>query len=66
MHYIADMRGGKDNDPRFFARFLGQGPYATLMRQRFQRACAAHQLSRERIPLDCSQFRPPSDQLDLF
>ena len=66
MHHIADMRGGKDNDPRFFARFLAQGAYATLMRQRFHKACAAHGLSRARIPLDCNQFRPPGDQLDLF
>ncbi|WP_310474188.1 PA0069 family radical SAM protein [Sandarakinorhabdus sp.] len=66
MHHIADMRGGKDNDPRFFARFQPAGPYATLMRQRFHKACAVHGLSRDRIPLDCSQFRPPSDQLDLF
>ena len=66
MHHITTMRGGKDNDPRFFARFSGSGPYATLMRQRFVKACANHGLSRERIPLDCSQFRPPSDQLSLF
>jgi DNA repair photolyase len=66
MHHITDMRGGKDNDPRFFARFLAQGAYATLMRQRFHKACAAHGLSRERISLDCSMFRAPGDQLDLF
>ncbi|WP_017668503.1 PA0069 family radical SAM protein [Sandarakinorhabdus sp. AAP62] len=66
MHHITSMRGGKDNDPRFFARFQAQGPYAALMRQRFHKACAAHGLSRDRIPLDCSQFRPPSDQLALF
>ena len=66
MHHITTMRGGKDNDPRFFARFQAQGPYASLMRQRFHKACAAHGLSRERIPLDTSQFRPPRDQLDLF
>lgn len=66
MHHITTMRGGRDNDPRFFARFLAQGPYATLMRQRFHKACAVHGLSRDRIPLDCSRFRPPRDQLDLF
>ncbi len=66
MHHISEMRGGKDNDPRFFARFQPQGAYAALMRQRFHKACAVHGLSRERIPLDTSQFRPPRDQLDLF
>ena len=66
MHHITQMRGGKDNDPRFFARFQPQGPYATLMRQRFHKACTTHGLSRERIRLDCTQFRAPGDQLDLF
>ena len=66
MHHITTMRGGKDNDPRFFARFQAQGPYAALMRQRFVKACTAHGLSRERLALDCTQFRPPGDQLDLF
>ena len=66
MHHITTMRGGKDNDPRFFARFQAQGPYAALMRQRFHKACAVQGLSRERIALDTAQFRPPSDQMSLF
>lgn len=66
MHHVQAMRGGKDNDPRFFDRFRAQGPYAQLMQQRFIKACTAHGLSRERIALDCTRFRPPSDQLDLF
>lgn len=66
MHHINEMRGGKDNDPRFFARFQAQGPYASLMRQRFHKVCDAHGLSRERLALDCTQFRPPTDQLSLF
>jgi DNA repair photolyase len=66
MHHITEMRGGKDNDPRFFARFQAQGPYAALMRQRFVKACTAHSISRERLALDCTQFRAPGDQLELF
>ncbi len=66
MHHVQAMRGGKDNDPRFFARFQAAGAYAALMRQRFHKACAAHGLSRERISLDCSRFRPPVAQPDLF
>lgn len=66
MQHITAMRGGRDNDPRFFARFQAEGPYAGLMRQRFHKACAAHGLSRERLALDCSQFRPPGAQLSLF
>jgi DNA repair photolyase len=66
IHHINEMRGGKDNDPRFFARFQPAGPYAALMRQRFHKACAAHGLSRERMTLDSTQFRAPSDQFSLF
>ena len=66
MHHITTMRGGRDNDPRYFARFQAQGHYAALMRQRFVKACTAHGLSRERLALDCTQFRPPSDQFSLF
>ncbi len=66
MHHIQTMRGGKDNDPRFFERFRAQGPFAQLMQQRFHKACAAHGLSRDRIMLDCSRFRPPTDQFSLF
>lgn len=66
MHHIQTMRGGKDNDPRFFARFQAQGAYAALMRQRFHKACDAHGMIRERLALDCTQFRPPSDQPSLF
>ncbi|WP_164156229.1 PA0069 family radical SAM protein [Sandarakinorhabdus rubra] len=66
MHHITTMRGGKDNDPRFFARFQPTGPYAALMRQRFHKACAAHGLTRSNPALDCSLFRAPGDQLSLF
>jgi hypothetical protein len=66
MHHITAMRAGKDNDPRFFARFQAQGAFAALLRQRFQKACTAHGLSRDRIPLDCQQFQPPGAQLALF
>lgn len=38
MHHIQGMRGGKDNDPRFFARFQPSGAFAALMRQRFDKA----------------------------
>lgn len=66
IHHIQAMRGGRDNDPRFFARFQPAGAYAALMRQRFHKACAAHGLSRERPMLDCTRFRAPGQQLRLF
>ena len=66
MHHIKTMRGGRENDPRFFNRFQAAGPYAALMRQRFEKACAAHGLSRRRLVLDCTRFQVPSSQLPLF
>ncbi|MBC7506735.1 MAG: PA0069 family radical SAM protein [Sandarakinorhabdus sp.] len=66
MHHIQTMRGSQDNDPRFFARFQAAGPYAALMRQRFHKACTVHGLSRQRLVLDCTRFRAPGGQLQLF
>lgn len=66
MSHITEMRGGRDNDPRFFDRFRAQGPYAALMRQRFEKACAKHGLSRDRVDLDGAQFRAPTAQMTLF
>jgi DNA repair photolyase len=66
MSHITAMRGGRDNDPRFFNRFQAQGPYAALMRQRFAKAVSKHGLDRHRPELDCSRFVPPTGQLSLF
>ncbi|MCW5637216.1 MAG: PA0069 family radical SAM protein [Rubrivivax sp.] len=59
MARIREMRGGKDNDARFGTRMKGQGPWAELLRQRFEKACARLGLNRNRHELDLSQFRPP-------
>ncbi|GGE03188.1 radical SAM protein [Polymorphobacter glacialis] len=66
MSHITEMRGGRDNDPDFHTRFRGQGPYAALMRQRFEKAIARHGLTNARMNLDSTLFRPPTDQLTLF
>ena len=66
MLHISGMRGGKDNDPRFFSRFQAQGPYAALMRQRFDKAVVKHGLDRHRPALDCNRFVAPTEQLSLF
>src|SRR3546814_2537992 len=34
MHIIQSIRGGRDNDPDFFTRMRGQGPWVDLMRTR--------------------------------
>ena len=66
MSHITGMRGGRDNDPNFHDRFRAKGPYAQLMRQRFEKALAKHGLAECRPALDCSRFRVPTDQFALF
>ena len=62
MARLRDMRGGRDNDPRFGTRMHGEGIWARLLRQRFEKACARLGLNRERIDLDLGAFRPPAAQ----
>src|SRR6185436_19558839 len=38
MSRVHVMRGGKDNDPRFGSRMSGEGMFAELLRQRFDKA----------------------------
>jgi DNA repair photolyase len=59
MHIINVMRGGKDNDPNFHTRMRGQGPWAELLRTRFQRAVKKHGLNIEKRPLRTDLFEPP-------
>jgi DNA repair photolyase len=59
MARVRDLRGGKDNDSRFGTRMTGQGVWAQLLRQRFEKSCASLGLNRARIDLDLSRFRPP-------
>ncbi|WP_267432463.1 PA0069 family radical SAM protein [Sphingomonas sp. GM_Shp_1] len=67
MAIIQSLRGGRDNDPGFFTRMKGQGPWAELLRVRFHRACRLHGLNRDRPMLDTSRFRPPKGpQGELF
>ncbi len=46
MATIQSIRGGRDNDPNFFTRMRGQGPWADLLRTRFDIACRKHDLPR--------------------
>jgi DNA repair photolyase len=60
MSIIRSMRGGQDNDPRFGSRMRGVGPFAQLLRQRFQLACVRTGLARGAAPpLPTALFRPP-------
>lgn len=68
MSLIQQMSGGKDYDSRFGQRMRGEGPFAQLIAQRFQKAWRRHGFSR--LPaLDTSRFvapRKPTPQLELF
>jgi DNA repair photolyase len=69
MARIRDMRGGKDNDPRFGTRFTGEGVWAQLLQARFQRAVAKLGLRNKRRPVQLALFQRPrklSAQGDLF
>jgi DNA repair photolyase len=61
MSLIRDMRGGRDNDPRFGTRMRGTGPYAELLRARFKMACRRLGLNaRPREALSTALFTPPT------
>jgi DNA repair photolyase len=65
MARVREMRGGKDNDSRFGTRFTGQGVWAQLLRQRFEKAADRLGLRRERVSLDLTQFRPVASAAEL-
>jgi DNA repair photolyase len=67
MAIIASIRDGRDNDPGFFTRMRGSGPWADLLRTRFQIACRKHGMNAERIALRSDLFRAPAGpQGELF
>lgn len=59
MARVREMRGGRDNDARFGTRMRGEGVWATLLRQRFDKACARLGFNRDRVELDLGAFRAP-------
>lgn len=67
MATIQSIRGGRGNDPDFFTRMRGQGPWAELLRRRFQVACRRAGFGGERIALRTDLFRrPKGSQGELF
>jgi DNA repair photolyase len=61
MAVVRDMRGGRDNDPRFGTRMRGTGPYAQLLRERFRIACQRLGLCGQgRKSLTTALFCPPT------
>jgi DNA repair photolyase len=66
---VRDTRGGKDYDSRWGTRMTGEGPYATLLRQRFEKARERYGLDAKLPPLRADLFVPPkvdSPQMSLF
>lgn len=63
MNRIRDLRGGKVYDSTFGIRMTGQGPYADLIRQRFNRKARALGMARhEAEPLRTDLFRRADGQ----
>jgi DNA repair photolyase len=56
---IRQMRGGALNDATFGQRFVGTGPYAELLSQRFERAARQLGLNARQSEIDVTQFRVP-------
>ncbi|WP_054916036.1 MULTISPECIES: PA0069 family radical SAM protein [Pseudomonas] len=64
---IRQSRGGELYDSRFGARMRGEGVFADLLAQRFDKAMRRLGLNRlEGHALDCSAFCPPGGQLSLL
>ena len=68
---IRQTRAGALNDAAFHNRFQGNGAYATLLAQRFQKAIKRLGLDKAEASLDLSQFRVPGRaaahlQMNLF
>jgi DNA repair photolyase len=67
---VAQSHGGRLYDSTWSKRMTGTGPYAEMLRLRFESACRRLGFGERSIrPLDTSSFRPPpqkGDQLALF
>jgi DNA repair photolyase len=68
MSRVQEMRGGRDNDPNFGSRMKGQGLFAQLLKQRFEKATARLGIDRRDYTRNTSLFKPPSlhGQASLF
>ena len=62
MAQVAALRGGRDNDPRFFSRMRGTGVWAQLIRTRFTLACKRLGLNAARVELRQDLFCAPEEE----
>ncbi len=66
---VRDTRNGRDYDARWGVRMTGEGPYATLLRQRFEKARERYGFTERMPPLRTDLFVPPKledRQMSLF
>lgn len=68
MAIIRSIREGRDNDPSFFGRMRGSGPWADLIKTRFQIAARKAGLNAYKWQLRSDLFVPPrlDGQMSLF
>ncbi len=67
MSLIRQCRSGKNYDAQFGKRFRGEGVFADLIAQRFNRASRQWNMQpRTEQGLNTRDFRPPRAQGDLF
>ena len=69
MSIIASMRSGKRNDPDFYSRMRGQGPWADLLRSRATIAARKSGITNAAFQLRTDLFKRPlikGSQMDLF
>jgi DNA repair photolyase len=60
MARVHDLRGGRDNDPRFHERMKGQGVWGRLLAERFAKATQRLGYRTDRVALDLTKFRRPA------
>ena len=59
----------EDYDAKWGERMTGNGPYAEMIRMRFEAACARLGLNEQKLALTTEHFAPPrrgGEQLSLF
>ena len=59
MRIVQELRGGKDNDPAFFNRMRGRGPWADLLRTRVDIARRRYGFVKGKFDLRCDLFERP-------
>lgn len=69
MARVRELHGGRDYDPEWGTRMTGRGPFAELLKRRFEVACGRLGLGRDGPRLRTDLFRVPpraGEQLTLF